>query len=545
MRPRATPTAISPTATAAVKPSSPSATPAAPPAPPAPRNLSLTGDVFAPWNAETAKNAIDGSTDTLWASGQYAPQWFQVALKEPSLVERLELVVTQNPAGPTTHEIYLGGTDGLLNLYKTLDHVDTADGQTLTIPVDPPRVLTRVMVRTTVSPSQVGWREVRVIGVPAAAAGVPIPPKPTPALRPQQIASGFQLPVGIVNAGDGSGRLFVLEQNGRVRVVNRDRTVQAESFLDIQAHVIAGGERGLLGLAFPPGYPQKPYFYMTYNTADPGGSSWKPGDELLVRVHVKPDGRTADMGTQQVLLVDPKPNELHNGGHLEFGPKDGYLYLGLGDGGPNNDPDKRGQNPALIYAKMLRLDVESPPPDGATYVIPPTNPWVGQAGRRPETWAYGLRNPWAYTFDRQTGDLFLGDVGEAEWEEVNFQPASSHGGENYGWSVMEGTHCFKAQTCDQTGLVTPVAEYHHVDGCAIVGGAVAHAPQYPKLDGVFVFSDFCNGRIWGLRRDGDTWRKSILYEFNQPVTAVGLGEDGMIYAAEYSGGNLVELLPAS
>ena len=517
-----------------------SAVAAVPSGTPTPTNLALRADVFAPWGQDTAALAVDGNPDTLWYSQQYPPNWFEVILKQPSLVERLELVVAQNPPGRTVHEIWVEGTDGQLQLLTTLTG-ETRDGQTLTVPVSPPRVVLKVMVRTTVSPSQLAWREVRAIGVPAAAGGVPFTPVATPQLRAEPYARGFQLPVGIVNAGDGSGRLFVLEQGGRVKVIRPDHTVQSESFLDVSAHIIAGGERGLLGLAFPPGYPKKNWVYATYNTADPGPNQ-TPGDEILVRFKVRPDGNAVDPSTQQVLLVDRKPNELHNGGHLEFGPKDGYLYLGLGDGGPNNDPDNRGQNPSLIYGKVLRLDVESGQPP---YAIPPTNPFVGQANRRPETWAWGLRNPWAYTFDRQSGDLWIGDVGEAEWEEVDFQPASSKGGENYGWRVMEGNHCFKAETCDTQGLVTPVAEIHHSEGCAMTGGAVAHAPRYPRLDGAFVFGDFCSGRIWGVAHDGAGFKRTQLFSFDRSVGAVGLDEQGTLYAADYGPGAVFALLPAS
>jgi len=259
--------------------------------------------------------------------------------------------------------------------------------------------------------------------------------------------------VQVTNARDGSGNLYVVEQGGRIRLVKKG-TLQAASFLDVSGRVLSGGEQGLLGLVFPPGYATKRYFYVNY-TRTPDGST------VIARYRVTVDPDVADPASEEILLVIPQPFANHNGGQIAFGP-DGFFYIGMGDGGSGGDPDNNAQNPASLLGKMLRIDVESGP---FPYAIPPSNPFVQAAGFRGEIWALGLRNPWRFSFDRQTGDLYVGDVGQGSFEEVDFQPAGSPGGENYGWRIMEGAHCFGDPACSQVGLALPVAEYDQGQGC--------------------------------------------------------------------------------
>ncbi len=300
-------------------------------------------------------------------------------------------------------------------------------------------------------------------------------------------ASGFQRPVHVTHAGDGSGRLFVVEQGGRILQVNRGESIHP-IFLDISNRVTCCGERGLLSAAFPPGFEEKHYFYAYYTDLS-GGS-------VISRFHLVAGGNVGDPASEEILLQIPQPFANHNGGQLSFGP-DGYLYIGTGDGGSGGDPLNNGQNTGVLLGKILRIDVES---GGEPYVIPPDNPFNGDPGGLDEIWAYGLRNPWRFSFDRLTGDLYVADVGQNRFEEVNFQAASSGGGENYGWKIMEGPDCFGASSCNQEGLVLPVAFYDHTQGCSVTGGHVYRGPTYSGLQSVYLYGDFCSGVIWGLDR---------------------------------------------
>lgn len=259
---------------------------------------------------------------------------------------------------------------------------------------------------------------------------------------------GVQLPVHIAHAGDGSGRMFVVEQGGRVQLLQAGAPL-SPPFLDIASRVSCCGERGLLSVAFPPAFTSKGYFYVNYtNTV---------GDTVIARYRLGTSPHLADPGSEEIILTVRQPFANHNGGQLAFGP-DGFLYIGMGDGGSGGDPQNNAQNPASLLGKLLRIDVES---GGAPYTVPVSNPFINTSSVRPEIWALGLRNPWRFAFDRQTGDLYIGDVGQNAYEEVNFQPATSTGGENYGWNLMEGAHCFRSETCNQAGLTLPVAEYTH------------------------------------------------------------------------------------
>src|SRR5690606_23030233 len=320
-----------------------------------------------------------------------------------------------------------------------------------------------------------------------------------------EVARGFTSPVVIAHAHDD--RLFVGEQRGTVRVV-RDGAVLEQPFLDITDRVRGGGERGLLGLAFPEDHAASGRFYVYYTDHN--------GDSVLSRFTAA--GDVADPASEQVLLTQEQPYANHNGGQLAFGP-DGYLYLGLGDGGSGGDPHGNGQDLGTLLAKLLRLDVS-----GDDAVAPDDNPFVGREGARPEVWAYGLRHPWPLSFDRETGDLYIAGVGQNAYEEVNLQPADSTGGENYGWNVMEAESCYQPRTgCDTSGLVLPIISYPHSSewGASISGGYVYRGSALPDLAGAYVFADYVSGRIWRADRAGDQWEVTLLLETGFNVSTFG------------------------
>ncbi len=358
------------------------------------------------------------------------------------------------------------------------------------------------------------------------AEGVTAQGAPWPQIALQAVGSGFRQPTTIANAGDGSGRLFVLEQRGRIRVLAAGAT---GTFLDISDRVSCCIERGLLGLAFPPGYATKGRFYVHYTNL--------AGNVVIARYRVSADPNVADPASEEILLTIDHPYANHNGGQLAFGPRDGYLYIGVGDGGSEEDPHNYGQNPGVLLGKILRIDVE-----GGTmpYAVPPDNPFVSRPGYRPEIWALGLRNPWRFSFDRETGDLYIADVGQDRYEEVDFQPASSRGGENYGWRIMEGLHCFNPDPCDPAGLVQPVAEYDHALGCSITGGYVYRGPDV-ALRGVYYYGDYCSGRMWGLRQENGAWQNTQLLKSPYPISTFGEDEAGNVYLADYAGGRIYQL----
>jgi glucose/arabinose dehydrogenase len=361
-----------------------------------------------------------------------------------------------------------------------------------------------------------------------------------PVISLSPVVSGLASPVGITHAGDGSGRLFILEQGGRIRIF-RNGSLLATPFLDLTGRVSSGGEQGLLGLAFPPDFASKGYFYVNYTLPNAPNDV---GDTVIARYRVSPTNPdTADPTSEQRLLVVGQPFTNHNGGHLAFGPRDGFLYAALGDGGSGGDPDNRAQNPAELLGKMLRLDVETGRP--YTYTAPSTNPFVNRAGTRPEIWATGLRNPWRFSFDRLVGDLFIGDVGQGAFEEIDFQPASSAGGENYGWRIMEGLHCFNPNPCNQAGLTLPVHEYAHGAGeCSVTGGYV-YRGTFPRMRARYFYGDFCSGRIWALVRNGPAWQNSLLLDTNIQISTFGEDEVGNLYVASHGTGQIFELVDSA
>lgn len=358
---------------------------------------------------------------------------------------------------------------------------------------------------------------------------------PAQELRAVQVASGIPAPTIIAHAGDGSGRLFLAEQAGRVRIL-QNGVLLPQPFLDIRSRVACCGERGLLGLAFPPGYAQSGRFYVHYSDL--------AGNTVIALYRVSADPNLADPASEQMLLnvVQPFPN--HNGGQLAFGA-DGYLYIGLGDGGSAGDPQNNGQSLSTLLGKILRVDVEGQP---GLLRIPPDNPFVNTPGTRAEIWAFGLRNPWRFSFDRELHDLWIGDVGQNQLEEIDFQPAASRGGENYGWRIMEGTRCFNpASNCNREGLTLPAFEYNHSAGaCSVTGGYVYRGQPWPALRGTYIYGDYCNGMIWGLSREGTQFTNRLLLASGMQIATFGEDEAGEIYVADArSGGRIFHLQGAA
>lgn len=343
------------------------------------------------------------------------------------------------------------------------------------------------------------------------------------------VQDGLRQPLFLTHAGDGSGRLFVVEQEGRVRIVH-DGKVQAAPFLDIAADVLAGGERGLLGLAFHPRYRDNGRLFLNY-TRKPDGAT--------VIAEYKLSGNNADRAATrgQVLLVVAQPWPNHNGGMLAFGP-DGYLYIGMGDGGLAGDPGNRAQNPQELLGKMLRIDVDSGKPK--PYGIPPDNPYA-HGGGRPEIYAIGLRNPWRFSFDKATGGLWAGDVGQGDREEIDI----IRRGANYGWRIMEGTQCFLPfLNCSKKGLELPVTEYKNArPRCAVTGGYVYRGKALAELQGYYLFADFCSGEVLGYA-DG---KQQILLDTEFNIASFGEDEAGEMYVVDLGGriGKIIRTVPAA
>jgi glucose/arabinose dehydrogenase len=346
-----------------------------------------------------------------------------------------------------------------------------------------------------------------------------------------EAASGFRAPLSINSAGDGSGRLFVVSQHGQIDIVWNGQPL-AQPFLDISDRTtpLQGySERGLLGLAFHPRFAENGYFYVNYTD--------RSGDTHISRFSVSAqDPNRADPDSEIGLLFVQQPYANHNGGDLAFGP-DGYLYIALGDGGSAGDPQGYGQSINTLLGKILRIDVDAALP----HAIPPQNPFVGSEGLD-EIWAYGLRNPWRIAFDPLTGDLYIADVGQNQVEEVNFQPADSPGGENYGWKYREGAHPYDGEPPANLDLVDPVAEYRHDLGCSVTGGVVYRGGYYPEWQGVYFYGDYCSGRIWGLLRDPDgLWQSSELFSTGFMISSFGQDDAGETYVIDYNQGTVYRL----
>jgi len=345
----------------------------------------------------------------------------------------------------------------------------------------------------------------------------------------QTVASGFSSPVAIVNAGDT--RLFVVQRGGAIRILNTNGTINTTNFLTLTSIITSGGERGLLGLAFHPNYATNGYFYVNYTRSGDGAT-------VIARYSVSttnPD--VADASSALVLLTISQPFTNHNGGSLAFGP-DGFLYIGMGDGGSGNDPNNYGQNINSLLGKMLRIDVNS----GTPYGIPPTNPYAGAIAGSDEIWAVGMRNPWKFSFDSQTGDLWIADVGQNAIEEINKAPSTA-AGLNYGWRCYEGNSPFNTTGCSGIANYTfPVTDYTHAasGGCSITGGYVYRGATYPNLQGKYVFSDYCNNKIGYIANTGGaiTWSNA----FSGNISTFGQDVTGELYVAGLSNGIISKIV---
>ena len=375
-----------------------------------------------------------------------------------------------------------------------------------------------------------------VAAPPTATATLPpIPtetPSPLPVAAPtdfpdpasfqwELVAGGFARPLDIQNAGDGSGRLFIVEQAGVIRILLNGALLETP-FLDITDRVASkGNEQGLLGLAFHPDFAGNGFFYVNYTETG--------GDTVIARFTAA--GDAADPNSELRLLGVQQPFPNHNGGGLAFGP-DGYLYIALGDGGSGGDPQGNGQNLGTLLGKLLRIDVNG----GSPYAIPADNPFGN------EIFHYGLRNPWRFSFDPLTGDLWIGDVGQGAWEEIDFLPAGTPGGVNFGWNLFEGMHEY-IPGAQLENHRPPLFEYDHNEGCSVTGGNV-YRGSMPEWQGVYFYADFCNGKVWGALRivspTEETSITTILFETGVQVTTFGVDESGEIYIAGRDG-NILRL----
>lgn len=343
--------------------------------------------------------------------------------------------------------------------------------------------------------------------------------------------------------GDNS-RLFILNQKGQIHIVKNGKTLD-KPFLDISDRVhgslVPGSEEGLLGLAFHPNYFSNGFFYVNYVN--------KNDTSIVSRFTVSNNPESADKQTEKIILKLAQPFGNHNGGHLQFGPKDGMLYIGFGDGGKWGDPYNNAQNLNTLLGAILRIDIDS----GDPYRIPPDNPFVNQKDIRPEIFCYGLRNPWRYSFDRETNDLLIGDVGQNLWEEVNWNTWEEAKGANFGWRIMEADHCYNpAELCDTTGLVKPVHEYPNnanymkiligmdeaeATGCSVTGGYIYRGAILPELKGTYIFGDYCTGRIWSFKKSDN---KPVRFR-NLRIALKKTSEDLPLFISSFGEDNLGEL----
>jgi glucose/arabinose dehydrogenase len=337
------------------------------------------------------------------------------------------------------------------------------------------------------------------------------------------VVTGLTNPVDIQQPADGTQRLFVVEQAGTVRIIQGGMLL-ATPFLDIRSSVTSGGEMGLLGLAFHPNYSQNRRFFVSYTRTVNGQLQ-----SVIAEYETSAADPNVASTAERVLLTVDQPFENHNGGQIQFGP-DGYLYIGYGDGGAGGDPLGNGQNLNTLLGKILRIGVDTAQP----YAVPPDNPFVGQAGIRPEIWAWGFRNPWRFSFDRASGRLFVGDVGQSDFEEIDLVER----GGNYGWSIMEGAHCYPPPStgCNTSGLALPIAEYSHSEGNSITGGYVYRGDGIQELRGKYVFGDFGSGRIWQLQETASGgWLRSLLLDTDLNISSFGQDQAGELYAVDYNG----------
>lgn len=363
-----------------------------------------------------------------------------------------------------------------------------------------------------------------------------------PIVRIQTLASGFDNPVNLLSAKDGTGRLFVVERGGKIYIVENGERVETP-FLDIADRVTnpdSCGECGLLGLAFPTNFAEDGYFFVNYTSNAnrvPGETGDRDGnyDTVIARFLVTDNPNVADPDSEETILEINQPESNHNGGHIVFGLDD-YLYIGMGDGGGGNDPNNNAQDPASPHGKMLRIEVGAT----GTYTVPADNPFIDTEGYLDEIWAMGLRNPWRFNFDPITGDLYIADVGQGSQEEVSYIAADDlgNGGMNFGWPIFEGKTCHLpavAGDCQRTDLVPPVIQYDHSEGdCSITGGFVYRSPM-PFQAPIYLYGDFCSGVVRGAQPEGEIWQTNILQDYDFMITSFGEDEDGSLYVVSYAG----------
>jgi glucose/arabinose dehydrogenase len=353
--------------------------------------------------------------------------------------------------------------------------------------------------------------------------------------------TGLTSPVGFEMSNDGTNRIFILQQGGAIRIIQNGELLSAP-FLDVSSNAgfESGGEKGLLGLAFHPGFNASGKFYVYY-TRRVSGQLQSVFSEFTVS---PPNANVANVSSERQLLVVNQPFDNHNGGQLAFGPDDGYLYIALGDGGSGGDPQGNGQNAGVLLGKILRIDVTSSPPAGHQYAIPVDNPFASGGGA-PEVFAYGLRNPWRFSFDSPTHRLFAGDVGQDNWEEVDLITS----GKNFGWNRMEGNHCYPptVTTCNMAGLVPPITEYDHSSsgGTAVIGGFVYRGSAIPALVGTYIFGDLSSGNVWGSKEDaGGAWQRALLLTHSRIVSSFGRDAAGELYLVDYGNGSVLRITAA-
>ncbi len=368
---------------------------------------------------------------------------------------------------------------------------------------------------------------------------------PTPTSAPVDLSSvtiglepifgGLNQPVFLTDSGDGRGDIYIVEKTGKILLVKGGK-VQSQPFLDITSRVrSASSEQGLFSVAFHPNYADNGFLFVDYT--DTGGNT------VVARFTVSPDRTSADPNSFKKILGIEQPYANHNGGQIAFGP-DGMLWIGAGDGGSEGDPQGNGQKTNTLLGKILRIDVDH----GDPYAIPPDNPFADGKNGKPEIWAYGLRNPWRFSFDRATHDLYIGDVGQSQWEEIDFVSSDLHPGLNFGWKTMEGTHCYRpSSNCDTSGLTMPVTEYSHAPGnCSVTGGYVYRGSQYKSIDGAYFFTDYCSGTIWGLTRDASgKWSQSKVAQGSAGYSSFGQDGNGELYVCDLSNGTIYHLTATS
>lgn len=368
-----------------------------------------------------------------------------------------------------------------------------------------------------------------LLSIPTACAQEKPPPASNPSnsikIKLEEIAGGLRQPVALVHAKEHSGRLFIVEQAGVIRTFKNGK-LSDTPFLDIRDRVTAGGEMGLLGLAFHPDFSKNRRFFVNYTASTPGLNT------LIAELTAEDNLEKADPKSEKILMTIPQPFSNHNGGQIAFGP-DGKLYIGMGDGGAGNDPEENAQNLTSLLGKMLRIDVDQQEGKKA-YGIPIDNPFLTEPNTAPEIWASGLRNPWRFSFDSKTGELYAGDVGQNHREEINLIQR----GQNYGWNIMEGKICTPGvkRPCDPSRFAPPLFDYPRSEGTVVIGGYVYRGKAIPALNGAYFYGDFGNGRIWVLRHEGKTVSEhQLLLETDRMISAFGEDKEGELYVVDYNG----------